>query len=103
MNIERRRKWIEEIERDISYEELLLQSPYDTLPLGAKDANCILRMAMMNRKRLLSLLRRVRRCPGCEGTGVIWPSEMIMRLGEFAGYHNVERECPTCGGTGRLR
>lgn len=41
MNIERRRRWIEEIERDISYEELLLQSPYDTLPLGAKDADCI--------------------------------------------------------------
>lgn len=100
MNIERRRKWIEEIERDISYEELLLQSPYDTLPLGAKDANCILRMAMMNRKRLLSLLRRVRRCPECKGAKII-PAFSFTYDGPVYKWGS-SRNCPTCGGTGKL-
>lgn len=69
MNIERRRRWVEEIEREIN-----------RLNWGGYSRH----------KRLLSLLRRVRRCPSC------WRGALT----------DVDSggpdRCMTCGGTGRI-
>lgn len=89
MNIERRRRWIEHIEF-ILFIELAdfkgkRQTPVDLL-------------MREHRKRLLSLLRRVRRCPECHGRGLLKHKPRVsvpVMLG-------MAYRCPTCGGTGRL-
>lgn len=83
MNIERRRIWVEQIEDQIEYVDEC-----------APEFQSAMDIEIEYRKRLLSLLRRVRRCPECRGIGAIcWE----------AGNQRWEGiECPTCGGTGRL-
>lgn len=84
--IERRRRWIEQIERDIErgWDLILTQMTWHDGKMCHSTASLVL---MSRTKRLLSLLRRVRRCPECGGIGFTWED------GE---------KCPTCGGTGRL-
>ena len=85
--IERRRRWIELIELELAkvrLESSKIKNEYD-IRKWYLDAEG---------KRLLSLLRRVRRCPECKGIGAVcWE----------AGNQRWEGiECVTCGGTGKL-
>lgn len=82
MNIERRRRWIEQIWQAFIHETDIWWDAAENFRLG-RDFDEIYHY----RKRLLSLLRRVRRCPECGGIGFTWED------GE---------KCPTCGGTGKL-
>lgn len=96
MNIERRRRWIEEIHAEwISVTDLWWDAAENHRLPDDFDYLC------ERRKRLLSLLRRVRRCPECRGkgttTGQGWTGRPWMEYQVL-----VEEECLTCGGTGRL-
>lgn len=87
--IERRRRWIELIELELAkvrLESSKIKNEYD-IRKWYLDAEG---------KRLLSLLRRVRRCPECRGTGIV-VSGMLP-----ATYFAMKLECMTCEGTGKL-
>lgn len=86
MNIERRRRWIDLIWREIARTTAHKMST-TVIVNGVCHPSTATIVAKQRIKRLLALLRRVRRCPECGGIGFTWED------GE---------KCPTCGGTGRL-
>lgn len=69
MNIERRRRWIRQLELSIAWSGVILP-PID-------DFEAMFRIYY--HKRLLCVLRRVRRCPECRGVGRINEFEEILR------------------------
>lgn len=53
-------------------------------------------------KRIRSILRRLKRCVQCHGTGKV--PELEERGGPWMEYNVlVWEECPACGGTGRVK
>jgi hypothetical protein len=97
MNIERRRRWIEVAERRLR--DCL--PPLTSVPILLSDQEEHYAASAYLRKRLLSLLRRLRRCPECRGKGTTpgqeWRGRPWMEYQVL-----VEEECLTCKGTGRL-
>lgn len=97
MKIERRRRWIELIQKTLSGYEYEMGAPPVADPMLAPR---VVRL-YERRKRLLSLLRRVRRCPECIGAGRIGCH--VNKNGAVAYQAGCgEWICETCGGTGRL-
>lgn len=91
--IERRRRWIEEIDAKIIHD-----TGYSAMT--SIDPGFAALWFRQHRKRLLSLLRRVRRCPECKGAKII-PAFSFTYDGPVYKWGS-SRNCPTCGGTGRL-
>lgn len=91
--IERRRRRIEQISREIVRMRAHKMSTVVVVN-GVCHPSTATFVAASRLKRLLSLQRRVRRCPECAGIGSA--DEYSTHARGMIGY------CETCGGTGRL-
>lgn len=106
VNITRRRRWAEEIERLhgnclIAMANATVVEPPDFYfaSSGVKYSNFVL---THHSKRLLALLRRVRRCPECRGQGAVPFVEHRIVQGRIAYTLKGYEPCDTCKGTGKL-
>lgn len=97
MNIERRRRWIDEVEAEISDVGLIVDK------LRGRPSRSWFKFLFFreNLGRLHCVLRRLRRCPECRGKGTTpgqeWTGRPRMEYQVL-----VEEECPVCKGTGRI-